>query len=371
MKKLISIVLCVVLAICLIVSANAVESSSLSIEAVDVSAASTELTIRVQLADPVTDGVFSFYYDAAQLTLLSVESPAPDAAEINGPAGTQGLSAGADLPAGQIKTAFVFDEIGIAGDTVLECRFQITGAARQFAFTADDGKLYRNDQSVSCPAVSKTVSLSDDVVGPGTPSRPSQPATPTPIRPGKPAAPDRSFDDVKPDDWFYREVTDLVDKGYINGVSDKLFAPSQNLSRGMLVTILFRIDGEKAVTAAGTFSDVTKGSWYENAVAWAAANGIVYGYADGRFGPDDMVTRQQMAAILWRYAQYKGLDVAAAGAALPSFPDRGQVASWAGEAVSWAYSRGIMTGKNGGMLDPNGNASRAEAAVMLYRFLKL
>ena len=98
MKKLISIVLCVVLAICLIVSANAAENSSLSIEAVDVSAASTELTIRVQLADPVTDGVFSFYYDAAQLTLLSVESPAPDAAEINGPAGTQGLSAGADLP---------------------------------------------------------------------------------------------------------------------------------------------------------------------------------------------------------------------------------------------------------------------------------
>ena len=127
MKKLMSMMLCVVLAMSLTVSANAAGSSPLSIEAAAVSATSTELTIRVRLTAPVTDGVFSFHYDAAQLKLLSAVSPVPDAAEINGPASAQGLSAGANLPAGQIKTAFVFDETGAAGDIVLECSFQITG----------------------------------------------------------------------------------------------------------------------------------------------------------------------------------------------------------------------------------------------------
>ena len=239
---------------------------------------------------------------------------------------------------------------------MLECRFQITGTARTFTFTADGGALYQDGQSVACPAVSAKVRL-PSVVDPGKPSQPAEPK--------------KGFDDVKPGDWFYNEVTDLTGKGYINGVSDKLFAPDRNLSRGMLVTILFRVDGEKAVTNTGAFRDVAKDSWCGKAVDWAAANGIVYGYHDGSFGPNDLVTRQQMAAILWRYAKYKGLDVTANGTVMPDFPDRGEIAGWAGEALSWAYSRGIMTGRKDGTLDPNGNATRAEAAVMLYRFLQL
>ena len=358
MKKMMHmVVLCVVLALSLTISAYAAERSPLSIEAENVSAVSTELTIQVRLTAPVTDGVFRFHYDAAQLKLLSVASPAPDAAEINGPVGAEGLSAGANLPAGQIKAAFVYDETGIADDIVLECRFRITGAARTFTFTADDGDLYRDGQSVACPAVSKEVCLSSIVVTPGNPSRP--------------AAPKKDFDDVKRGDWFYDAVMDLVDKGYINGVSDRLFAPNQNLSRGMLVTILFRLDGEKAVTSTGSFHDVSSGRWYAKAVDWAAANGIVYGYHNGNFGPNDLVTRQQLAAILWRYAKYKGLNVSDNGTALPDFPDRSQIASWASEAIAWAYSRGIINGRTSGALDPNGSATRAEAAVMLYRFLQL
>lgn len=320
MKKLMRmVVLCVVLALSLTIGAYAAESSPLSIEAEDVSAASTELTIRVRLTAPVTDGVFRFHYDAEQLKLLSVSSPDPDTAELNGPAGAEGLSAGAKLPAGQIKAAFVYDETGAAGDTVLECRFQITGTARTFTFTADGGTLYQDGQSVACPAVSAKVRL-PSVVDPGKPSQPAEPK--------------KGFDDVKPGDWFYNEVTDLAGKGYINGVSDKLFAPDRNLSRGMLVTILFRVDGEKAVTNTGAFRDVAKDSWCGKAVDWAAANGIVYGYHDGSFGPNDLVTRQQMAAILWRYAKYKGLDVTANGTVMPDFPDRGEIAGWAGEALS-------------------------------------
>ena len=357
MKKLMSmVVLCVVLAMSLTISAYAAESSALSIEAGAVSATSTELTIRVRLTAPVTDGVFRLHYNAEQLKLLSAASPAPDTAEINGPAGAQGLSDGAKLPAGQIKTAFVFDETGNARDVVLECRFQITGSAREFTFTVDGGELYQDNQSVACPAVSAKVSL-PDVSDSGKPSQPT--------------GPEKGFDDVKPGDWFYSEVMDLTGKGYINGVSDTLFAPGRNLSRGMLVTILFRMDGENAVAGTDAFSDVGADSWCGKAVSWAAANGIVYGYKDGRFGPNDMVTRQQMAAILWRYAKYKGLDVTADGTVLPDFPDRGQIASWAGEAVSWAYSRGVMVGRSDGTLDPNGNATRAEAAVILYRFLHL
>ena len=359
MKKMMHmVVLCVVLALSLAISAYAAERSPLSIEAENASAASTELTIQVRLTAPVTDGVFRFHYDAVQLKLLSVASPAPDTAELNGPAGADGLSAGANLPAGQIKAAFVYDETGIADDIVLECRFRITGTARTFTFTADEGDLYRDGQSVPCPAVSKEVRLSNTIiVTPGTPSRP--------------AAPKKDFSDVKRGDWFYDAVMDLVEKGYINGVSDTLFAPNQNLSRGMLVTILYRLDGEKAAAGTSSFRDVVSDSWYAKAVDWAAANGIVYGYQNGNFGPNDLVTRQQLAAILWRYAKYKGLNVSANGTALPDFTDRGQIAAWANEAITWAYSRGIMNGRNNGALDPNGSATRAEAAVMLYRFLQL
>ena len=228
------------------------------------------------------------------------------------------------------------------------------------------------DGASSTPETDSTTLILPGNTLPGQPSNPSNPSNPSkPSKPSEPTTPGKSFDDVKAGDWFYTEVTDMANKGYINGVSDKLFAPNQALSRAMLVTILYRMDGAKAVSTASTFSDVVKDSWYEKAVDWAAANGIVNGYSSTLFGPDDLVTRQQMAAILWRYAQYKGLDVSANGTVMPSFPDRDQIASWAGEAVSWAYSRGVMAGRSNGTLDPNGNATRAEAAVMLYRFQQL
>lgn len=163
----------------------------------------------------------------------------------------------------------------------------------------------------------------------------------------------------------------MTELGYMNGVSATKFAPNDGLTRAMLVTILYRMDGEHAVSTASGFTDVVKGSWYEKAVNWAAANSIVKGYSATQFAPTDPITRQQLAAILWRYAQYKGVDVRANGTTMPDFADRSEIASWAGEAVSWAYSRGIMTGKSATRLDPNGGATRAEAAAMMVRFLNL
>lgn len=187
----------------------------------------------------------------------------------------------------------------------------------------------------------------------------------------KPSGSRPQFDDVSRGDWFYDSVMDMVELGHMNGISAAKFAPNSGLTRAMLVTILYRMDGQEAVSERSGFTDVVKGSYYEEAVNWASAKNIVNGYSATIFAPNDPITRQQMAAILWRYAQYKGVSVKANGTTMPDFADRGEIASWAGEAVSWAYSRGIMTGKSASRLDPNGGTTRAEAAAMMLRFLKL
>ena len=166
-------------------------------------------------------------------------------------------------------------------------------------------------------------------------------------------------------------MTGIVDRGYMNGVSDRLFAPNGALTRAMLVTILYRVDGKQSASSQSSFTDVVKGSYYEDAVNWAAEKNIVNGYSATKFAPDDLITRQQLAAILWRYAQYKGVDVSANGTTMPDFADRSQIASYAAEAMSWAYSRGIVNGVGGNRLDPNGGATRAQAATMILRYLKL
>ncbi len=182
---------------------------------------------------------------------------------------------------------------------------------------------------------------------------------------------DASFADVQPGDWFYDDVMEMVGKGYMNGVSAQLFDPNGTLTRGMLVTILHRMEGEPAPSGSNGFADVADGMYYTTAITWAAEQELVTGYDAATFGPNDKITRQQLATILWRYAQYKKMDVRANGSVMPELTDRSLIASWAGEAVSWAYSRGIVRGKDTGAFDPEGSATRAEAATMLNRFLTL
>ena len=151
------------------------------------------------------------------------------------------------------------------------------------------------------------------------------------------------------------------------GVSDTAFSPNSTLTRSMLVTILHRLEGTPAASG-NSFADVASGTWYTDAVSWAAANGIVTGYSDTQFGPDDSITREQLAAILYRYAAYKGMDTSAT-ADLANFPDSGSVSTWAGDSVKWAVSFGLISGKDDGRLDPLGTATRAEVATILMRFL--
>ena len=176
------------------------------------------------------------------------------------------------------------------------------------------------------------------------------------------------FLDVTPGDWYYDSVRYVYFGGLMKGVSDTRFAPQGTTSRAMIVTILYRLEQEPAA-GGSSFRDVKQTDYFADAVAWAAANGIVEGYGNGCFGPHDPVTRQQLAVILYRYAAFKGLDVSGS-ADLSGFVDGAQVSRYARPAVAWAVRTGILTGRAGRRLDPDGLATRAQTAAMLMRLLK-
>lgn len=176
------------------------------------------------------------------------------------------------------------------------------------------------------------------------------------------------FNDVSANDWFASAVDYVTGKGMMNGTADNTFSPKANTTRGMIVTVLYRLENQPS-TSAASFTDVASGAYYANAVAWANANGIVSGYGSGKFGPNDKVTREQLAAILYRYAQYKKYDVSVGeDTNILSYNDAQSISSYAIPAIQWACGAGVVTGKSGSKLDPKGNATRAEVAAMLMRF---
>lgn len=167
------------------------------------------------------------------------------------------------------------------------------------------------------------------------------------------------FRDVDTSDWYYDDVRYVYENGLMNGVTTTQFAPKTDITRGMLVTILYRVEGEPAAPA-NPFKDVASGSYYEAAIAWAETRGIVNGFGGGLFRPNAPITREQFVAILYRYAAYKGLQTTAS-ASLSAFADAASVSGW-------AVGSGLMNGKNG-RIDPAGLTTRAEAAALLHRYL--
>lgn len=178
-----------------------------------------------------------------------------------------------------------------------------------------------------------------------------------------------TFADVAKDDWFYEEVSDVFTRGIMNGVSDTQFDPEGTLTRGMVVTMLHRAAGEPAAEGDTAFTDVEDSAWYAEAVAWAAENGIVNGMGDGTFAPDADITREQLAAILYRYAGYALLDTNIGAAELTEFADRRSISAYAVEAMTWAVHTQLMMGSDN-YLTPAANATRAQAAVAFSRLLK-
>ncbi|WP_294522817.1 endo-alpha-N-acetylgalactosaminidase family protein [uncultured Pseudoflavonifractor sp.] len=179
---------------------------------------------------------------------------------------------------------------------------------------------------------------------------------------------EETFTDVDMDAWYGKAVAYVTDNGIMNGTSATTFAPGMNLTRSMMAQILYNMEKQPTVTGSNPFNDVPAGQWYTDAVVWAAANDIVNGY-NGSFQPDDSITREQMAAILYRYAQYKGEDTSAAGS-LESFSDGSATSGWAKEAMAWAVGAGVIGGKGNGVLDPTGTATRAEVAQIMMNFLE-
>ena len=191
----------------------------------------------------------------------------------------------------------------------------------------------------------------------------------TPTTPTQPATPKLPFTDVSEDDWFYADAVYLYEKGVMRGTDDETFAPGRSVTRGQLAAALYRMAGAPAVTANAAFPDVPADYWCAAAITWAAGNGIVTGYQDGGFRPADAVQRQELAAMLFRFAVYQGMSAVTLEENLAPFADRADVAAYAVPAMNWAVGRGILQGKDGSLL-PQAPVDRAQLAAMLHRYLE-
>ena len=177
------------------------------------------------------------------------------------------------------------------------------------------------------------------------------------------------FTDVSEKDWFYGDVMFVYENGLMLGTSKTLFSPHGTATRGMMATILWRMEGSPVPKGKNSFTDVEAEKWYADAITWTAENGIFAGYGKDKFGPDDPITREQLAAIFYRYADYKGYDLTVKGN-LDKFKDADKITDYAKTAMQWAVGSGLMKGKSGNLLDPQGTATRAEIAAMLHRFIE-
>lgn len=188
----------------------------------------------------------------------------------------------------------------------------------------------------------------------------------------EPDAVKNPFADVNAGDWFYRDVLFSYEKGLMSGMDAAAFAPYANTTRAQIAVIFYRMEGSPAVEGENSFTDVVRGSgtaWFYDAVTWAQQNGIMGGYDNSSFAPNDPITREQLAAIFYRYAQYKGYDTTQGGMAIREFDDYESISDYAMSAMAWAVNTGLVKGDSN-LLYPNGTATRAEIAAMLHRFVE-
>ena len=342
-------------------------------------------------------------YDPTTLKLVSVNSIAAHYAynDVNGVI-TFAYADFATIAAGEPVATFVFERIGgkNAGLKIdyIEVNSEKIGASEDITEICQHERTiiknavpatpfrpgYTGDKY--CAICGKLLSRGQYLpilVGPSYPTNPKddtpkedeKPVEPKPVEepetePATPVVPEKElpFVDVVKDHWFYEDVLYVYENGLMNGVSDTEFAPNETLTRAMVVTILSRMSGEEIAEATeSAFSDVATGMWYSNGIAWAASKNIVNGFEDGTFQPDAPVTRAQLVTILYRYAQYKGMDVSTLSD-LSQFTDAAEVPTYALEAMQWAVGSELLSG-NGLLIDAASNASRAQVAAIIHRFL--
>ena len=183
------------------------------------------------------------------------------------------------------------------------------------------------------------------------------------------SSPVDSFLDVNTGAWYYDAVKYAVENGLMSGTGTYTFEPNTTLSRGMIAQMLYALEGKPSISSANNFTDVSSSDWYDKAASWAQSKGIITGYEDGRFGPNDPLTREQLALILYNYAKSEGYGTSAK-ADLSKFTDGTSTSPWAQQAMSWAVGEGLLSGRGVNMLYPTGTATRAEVATILMRFIE-
>jgi len=338
---------------------NAIKKSD--VEFADETLLTVELTAVDSNGDEVasTNGVQTVTYDADVMKLVSVT--------VNGD--YRSINRYNDM--GKVTVGYV-DMDGIpAGATTATLVFEIIDpenteiTVEHEEVNADDAGF---EETLELSAVELTEAPEAPVVRPSNPVKPG--GSDKPADTDEPDESELPFTDVEESDSFYESVKYVFENGLMNGVGEDTFAPDSDLTRAMVVTVLYRLENKPAVDFAGIFSDVAAGKWYSEAVEWAAANGIVNGYGEGVFGPEDAVTRQQLAAILFRYAQFKGIEAITLAELVAGFADSSDVAEYAISAMNWALSKGIIAETAVGTLAPKANATRAEVAVALHMFME-
>ena len=183
----------------------------------------------------------------------------------------------------------------------------------------------------------------------------------------KEESPVNVFLDIDPEAWYYDGVKYAVENGLMSGTGADTFGPNTTLSRGMIAQMLYALEGKPGVSADSRFPDVSDQDWYANAASWAQSKGIITGYEDGRFGPNDSLTREQLALILYNYAKSKGYDTSAK-ADLNQYVDGSSTSAWAQTAMAWAVGEGLLSGRDANKLAPTGTATRAEVAQIMMNF---
>ena len=311
------------------------------------SAQRSPVTLDLTAIAPTASSIMEISYNTKELTLSSVTGAAT-------------LTSWYESVPGTIVFACAERSEAAVGELLGQLRFELAAGSSSSKVTIKTKQLNETSFAAGQEKI-RTVVLGDSL---------SQ-ILPAIISSGEKDCPSRSFRDLDTTKWYHEAIDTMLREGLMNGTGNGLFEPNGTLTRAMLVTILWRSEGKPAASAQTSFTDVSAGAYYAEAVRWAAANGVVKGVSSTEFGPSKNITRQELVTILWRLAAKKGLNTSNAGLTVPEFADRSQIAAWAAEAMSWGCTRGILTGKSANRVDPTGTATRAEAAAMIVRFRNL
>ena len=311
------------------------------------SAQRSTVTLDLTAIAPTASSIMEISYNTKELTLSSVTGAAT-------------LTTWYESVPGTIVFACAERSEAAVGELLGQLRFELAAGSSSSKVTIKTKQLNETSFAAGQEKI-RIVVLGDSL----------SPILPAIISSGEKDCPSRSFRDLDTTKWYHEAIDTMLREGLMNGTGNGLFEPNGTLTRAMLVTILWRSEGEPAASAQTSFTDVPAGAYYAEAVRWAAANGVVKGVSSTEFGPSKNITRQELVTILWRLAAKKGLNTSNAGLTVPEFADRSQIAAWAAEAMSWGCTRGILTGKSANRVDPTGTATRAEAAAMIVRFRNL